>query len=244
MDHALRILRFTPAATRIINLIHSDVGRPVGHIVPNLEGYDRLPQDTQEVLDTLAPKEIEVQTKGGVWYMMRIMPYRTLDNVIEGAVITFVEINALKQAQEGLRRSEEMYLALVKASSDAVYRMSPDWSEMRKLHGRDFIPDTDSPSRTWLQTYIHPSDQQRVMARIREAIMTRSVFEMEHRVRRVDGSLGWTLSRAVPLLRQDGEIVEWIGTASDITERKEADEAASALKAAAGGDNNPTERAP
>ena len=243
VDHALRILRFTPAATRIINLIHSDVGRPVGHIVPNLEGYDSLPQDTQEVLDTLAPKEIEVQSKSGVWYIMRIMPYRTLDNVIEGAVITFVEINALKQAQEAVRRSEQMYVALVKASSDVVYRMGPDWNEMKKLHGRDFIPDTDSPSRNWLQTYIHPSDQQHVMARISEAIRTKSVFEMEHRVRRIDGSLGWTLSRAVPLLGQDGEIVEWIGTASDITERKAAEEE-SAMKAAAGGDGNPTEVAP
>jgi len=90
VDHRLRILRFTPTATQIINLILSDTGRPVGHIVSNLVGYDRIVADAQAVLDTLVPKELDVQTTEGRWYTLRILPYRTLDNVIEGAVITFV----------------------------------------------------------------------------------------------------------------------------------------------------------
>src|SRR5262249_10704512 len=61
VDHSLHILRFTPAATRIINLIQSDIGRPVGHLVSNLAGYDSLSADTQAVLDSLVPKELEVQ---------------------------------------------------------------------------------------------------------------------------------------------------------------------------------------
>lgn len=61
----LRILRYTPAATRIINLIQTDVGRPVSHIVSNLEGYDTFQQDIREVLDTLVPKETEVRTRAG-----------------------------------------------------------------------------------------------------------------------------------------------------------------------------------
>ena len=68
VDHQLRILRFTSAATQIINLILSDVGRPVGHIVSNLLGYDRIVADTQAVLDSLIPKEVEVQTQKGTWY--------------------------------------------------------------------------------------------------------------------------------------------------------------------------------
>jgi len=108
VDHQSRILRFTSAATRIINLILSDVGRPVSHIVPNLVGYDRLPAEIQAVLDTLVPKEVDVQTTEGMWYTMRILPYRTVDNVIEGAVITFVEITEMKRIQETLRESEGM----------------------------------------------------------------------------------------------------------------------------------------
>ncbi len=100
VDHALRIVRFTPAITRIINLIQSDVKRPVGHIVSNLAGYDKLVEDVQGVLDTLVPRDIDVRTKTGVWYSMRILPYRTLDNVIEGAVITFVDISQSKAAEE------------------------------------------------------------------------------------------------------------------------------------------------
>jgi two-component system, chemotaxis family, CheB/CheR fusion protein len=100
VDHSLRILRFTPAATRIINLIQSDIGRPVDHIVSNLANYDTLSEDAQSVLETLVPKAAEVQTKAGDWYSMRILPYRTLDNVIEGAVITFVDISSAKRKFE------------------------------------------------------------------------------------------------------------------------------------------------
>ena len=63
VDHQLQIQRFTPAVTQVINLILTDVGRPVGHILSNLASYDRLVKDVQEVLDSPAPKEVEVQTK-------------------------------------------------------------------------------------------------------------------------------------------------------------------------------------
>ena len=97
VDHRLRILRFTPAVTQVINLILTDVGRPVSHIVSNLVGYDRLAEDVQTVLNDLIPKEVQVQTKAGALYELRIRPYRTLENVIEGAVITFLEITRKKQ---------------------------------------------------------------------------------------------------------------------------------------------------
>ncbi len=102
VDHGLRILRFTPPATKIINLIQSDIGRPVGHIVSNLAGYDSLLEDTRAVLDTLVPKEVEVHSLAGMWYAMRILPYRTLENVIEGAVITFTDITESKQIKAAL----------------------------------------------------------------------------------------------------------------------------------------------
>ncbi|MBM9537914.1 chemotaxis protein CheB [Desulfobulbus alkaliphilus] len=105
VDFQMRILRFTPAATRIINLIQSDIGRPVGHIVSNLVDYDALLADTQNVLDTLVPKEMEVHTQAGRWYTMRILPYRTLENVIEGAVITFTDITEYKQIKTALSKA-------------------------------------------------------------------------------------------------------------------------------------------
>jgi PAS domain S-box-containing protein len=91
---------------------------------------------------------------------------------------------------------------------------------MRFLEGRDFLPDTDQPDINWLDRYIHPDDQDTVWRDIQQAIRTKQMFEMEHRVLRVDGSVGWTILKAVPLLNDDGEIIEWLGTVSDITERK------------------------
>jgi PAS domain S-box-containing protein len=103
--------------------------------------------------------------------------------------------------------------------------MSADWTEMRYLEGRDFIPDTKKPSRRWLEKYVQPDDQPHVMATVQEAIRTKSTFQLEHRVIRVDGTLGWTLSRAIPLFDECREITEWVGMASDVTERKRAEEA-------------------
>ena len=105
VDYQLRILRFTPTAAQIINLISSDLGRPVGHIVSNLVGYNQLVADAQTVLDTLLPKDVQVQTTAGIWFTMRIRPYRTQDNVIEGAVITFTDITALKLFEHALEQA-------------------------------------------------------------------------------------------------------------------------------------------
>ena len=104
VDLGMHIQRFTPAATTVINLIKTDVGRPLGHVVTNLVGYDSLEEDVQEVLNTLVPKNIEVEIKGGEQFMLRIRPYRTLENVIEGAVITFVDITEMVRARETEQR--------------------------------------------------------------------------------------------------------------------------------------------
>ena len=150
-------------------------------------------------------------------------PLRNPDETVVHLAVT-ADISERKQAEELLRRSEERFRALVNASSDVVYRMSPDWSEMRELDGRGFIADTGKPRKDWLNEYIHPDDQPIVLRTIREAVRTKSMFELEHRVRRTDGTLGWTNSRAVPLLNVNGEILEWFGAASDVTARKEAEE--------------------
>jgi two-component system CheB/CheR fusion protein len=101
VDEQMRILRFTPAATKTINLIQSDVGRPVSHIVSKLD-YANLVEDIRAVLDTLIPREAEAQADDGQWYLARILPYRTLENAIQGAVLTFVDITEQKQVQEQL----------------------------------------------------------------------------------------------------------------------------------------------
>lgn len=125
-----------------------------------------------------------------------------------------------KQETNHLINSEERYRALVIATSDVVYRMSADWRVMQQLQGGDFLSDTGEPLDDWMEKYIHPDDRQRVQAAIDEAVRTKTMFQLEHQVVLADGSLGWTYSRAVPILGDDGEVVEWFGAANDVTPRK------------------------
>ena len=160
VDQNLRILRFTPSASRITNLILSDVGRPVGHIVSNLIGYDSLVADAQAVLDTLIPKEVDVRTKDGMSYTMRIQPYRTLDNEIEGAVINFIDVTEIKRMEEALRKANDLLrlAVVVRDASDAITLVDLDgrilawnpvavrmygWSESEALgmNIRELIPE-------------------------------------------------------------------------------------------------------
>ena len=111
LDNNLLIKRFTYHATKVINLIPSDIGRPINHIATNLK-YEKFFEDAKEVLRTLVYKEIEVQTNDGTWYQMRILPYRTISNVIDGVVITFTDIDKLKIASgEILKLNQEVQLA-------------------------------------------------------------------------------------------------------------------------------------
>ena len=107
LDNDLNIRRFTPEATGIFNLIQSDIGRPISHIVSKLR-YDDIVTDVRKVLDLLMYKEAQVQAKDGHWYIMRIMPYRTHDNAIDGVVINFIDITAMKKLEISLQEKESL----------------------------------------------------------------------------------------------------------------------------------------
>ena len=134
LDYHLKIMRFTPAATKIINLISADVGRSVAHIVSNLVGYNQLTTDVQIVLDTLIPRDIQVQTIEGKWYNMIIQPYRTVDNVIEGAVMTFVDITEAKHAKDGLAISEIHYRMLFETAREGILIVDGETGKIQNVN--------------------------------------------------------------------------------------------------------------
>ena len=131
------------------------------------------------------------------------------------------------QQRAAAHASEQHYRALAQASSDVAYRMSADWSSMRPLDGSALVPGTDTPldDWTWLGRNLPPDEHARVRQAISVAIAQKALFALEHRVLRPDGSIGWASSRAVPLLDERGNLVEWFGVASDISQRKAAEEA-------------------
>ena len=114
LDLDLHLRRFTPAIQRIYNFLPTDIGRPIAHIVSNLV-YEHLIEDIQQVLYDLQPKAIEVQAKDGTWYLINIKPYRTLERVIDGAVVTFVDITEQKRG-DMLRRLG----TILRDSNDAI----------------------------------------------------------------------------------------------------------------------------
>ena len=211
---------------RLPDLVVSDI------MMPNLDGFGLMNEIRSDPATTTLPiiflsaragEEARVQglDAGADDYLVKPFSARELLARVS-ARLAITQLRA--SADKALRESEERLRALVNASSDVVYRMSPDWKYMGELDGKGFISDTQNPRKDWLSEYIPAEEQPRVLKAIAEAIQAKSLFSLEHRVKRTDGAIGWTLSRAIPLLDDQGEIVEWFGAASDITARREAEE--------------------
>jgi len=109
LDNDLNIKRFTDQARGLVMLRETDIGRPISELASNLD-HEGLMADCRGVLRSLGSRESEIRSKDGSWYLMRIMPYRTADNVIDGLVLTFVDINRLKDAEKDLRRMLKVFM--------------------------------------------------------------------------------------------------------------------------------------
>ena len=235
VDFQLRILRFTPTATSIINLIASDVGRPVAHIVSNLLGYTTLVADTRAVLATLIPKEVEVQTLEGQWYMMRIQPYRTLDNVIEGGVISFVNITEAVKTREALTRTH----AELESANDLLVRTAQmakvgGWEldlattvvtyskETARIHEVDypFVP----PKLSQGDEYYPPEAWPIVRHAVQNAIELGTPYDLELPFITAKGRHIWVRVQGFAV-QVDGKTVKLRGTIQDISARKATEDA-------------------
>ena len=126
LDKELNIRRFTNQATKIFKLIKSDIGRPFTDQVSKLV-YPELADDALEVLRTLIFIEKQVTTKDGRWFSIRIMPYRTFDDRIDGLVITFIDISDSKRAEEKLNETLQGYSLFLNTSTDVIVKLSADW---------------------------------------------------------------------------------------------------------------------
>ena len=121
----LRIRWFTPAVGQLFNVRSGDRGRPIGHITHHLV-YRDLERNAREVLQTATARELEISSQAGAWYLVRILPYRTAEDQVDGVVITFVDITARKQAEDALRqlnvhleqRIEERTLELMRSNRE------------------------------------------------------------------------------------------------------------------------------
>jgi len=125
LDKNLNIRRFTNEATKIFKLIKGDVGRPFTDLVTDLI-YPELSADAIEVLRSLVLIEKQIPSKDGRWFSIRVMPYRTYDDRIDGLVITFINHTDIKQVEIKLHKTEHLHKLLLSASSDIIIRLSSD----------------------------------------------------------------------------------------------------------------------
>ncbi|WP_347302982.1 CheR family methyltransferase [Croceibacterium sp. TMG7-5b_MA50] len=222
LDQELRVRNFTPAATDIFHLLETDVGRPLDHVV-SLVDYPELHDDVRRVLKTLAPIDRQVAAAAsGRHFAVRVLPYRSIDNYISGAVVTFTDLTAVYQAQEALRESEQRQQVLIEGVPQLVWRAddggkwswaSPQWTS--------FTGQSEPESRGsgWLEV-VHPDD--RTLARTAwDGAEEQGGIDVEYRIRRVaDGTYRWFRTRSTAVRNDHGEVVEWIGTSTDVDDMR------------------------
>jgi two-component system CheB/CheR fusion protein len=156
LDKELNIRRFTNQATKIFKLIKSDIGRPFTDQVSDLI-YPELATDALEVLRTLVFIQKQIPTRDGRWFFIRIMPYRTLDDRIEGLVITFINISDLKQVEVKLHETEQINRLLINSSSDVIIELSKDLNilefspEAEKFFGKK---REEAVNRNYIQMFV------------------------------------------------------------------------------------------
>jgi PAS domain S-box-containing protein len=200
------------------------VGRRMRELAPNHEGdWYRI---YGEVATSGAPARFEMEAASlHRWY--EVYAFRVDDPHVHHVAILFTDISDRKAAERALHASEARYRALAHAASNSIYRLDSQGTQLLEVYGGP-IPShasTIAPSTTWLEDYVHPDDREGIRVAWSSSVAKGAPFALELRGRLADGSWGWIVSRAVPIRNDQGEIVEWIGSATDITERKQAEAA-------------------
>jgi len=229
LDHAFHIKRFTPSATRLLNLIPSDVGRPMTDIAHQFTD-EQLLADAKTVLDSLRPLESEIQTKDGTWYVSRILPYRTQDNKIEGVVITFIDISQLKQTESVLRDNEarlkkaEQIAHLGNWEWDLTGQNLDKWSD-EIFHLLGLNPDTTQPTYAIFQQRLHPADREQVITTLEQSIKNGKPVNIDFRAKHSDGTVRCLHLCATVQYDDKQQPIKMLGIMQDITERKHIEDA-------------------
>jgi PAS domain S-box-containing protein len=231
LDNQMKLRRFTTHATRLFKLIPGDVGRPLSHVVTDLD-YPRLRADAEEVLRTLVFVEKTVATHDARWYRVRIMPYRTQENVIDGVVITFIDITAARALEQRLREQAGHLWQLAESLPTLVWGCRADGAcDYLNRQWLDYtgIPEAEQLGFRWLEQ-IHPEDREYVRDEWRASVKSGVRLDVSFRIRRADGAYRWFKTRATPIRDAQGAVVKWYGTSTDVDDMKQADDERTVLR--------------
>jgi len=241
LDNNLLVKRFTLQTTEVIPLIQSDVGRPISDIISRLH-YNTMEQDARQVLRTLSFQETELQAENGSWFLMRIMPYRTAENMIDGLVITFVNINRIKHTEEQLAASNTALLwqrdfaeNLIETAPAIVMVLNPEWKIIRLNHYMETLSGfslSEVQGKNWFETFLPEQDREPIRHMFMQAV-AKAVKEAggaQTGTQVTNGVVSTIITKngqkhqiewyEKPLIDNMGKITGFMAVGQDITERK------------------------
>jgi two-component system CheB/CheR fusion protein len=230
LDQSLRVRKFTPPVTKQINLIKSDVGRPLSDISHNLL-YDDLEQDIGEVLRTLKPLEVEVESRLDKWFLLKIQPYRTSEESVRGVVVTFVDITQRKMTEHELQQQQELMMRVLESNPTAITmvdrhgsiifanRRAEELLGMSRTELTDMSYD-DSGFRITDENGAPIPTEELPFSRIRET--RKPVSRFTHRVQRPDGTTVDLAITGNPIYDHDGSVDGAVFNLREVSQDEEA----------------------
>ena len=225
LDRAFRIKMFTPSVRRLFNLLPADLGRSLSDINSKLE-TDGLLSDVRSVHEKLQTVEREVRTVEGDTFLMRLSPYRTAEDRINGIVLTFIDLSARKQAENALRRSEERYRTIIGQAmagvshadlTDKLIFVNQNYCEMTGYSEEEL-------NGICVGEIIHPDDRKKNARLFARMVKNGKPYRIELRFVRKDGSIIWVLKNITTIRDENGNPESALAVAVDITERKKTEQ--------------------
>ncbi|SJZ83937.1 two-component system, chemotaxis family, CheB/CheR fusion protein [Trichlorobacter thiogenes] len=220
LDENMEVRRFSKRVCDIFKLLDSDIGRSITHITHHLLNCDPISL-IRDVQYSLKPQEFEVQTQDGRWRLMRIVPYAIGPKTFSGTVVSFVDINSLKQAQKSASEIQQLFADVVHSSPALVWLA--DTSKGCTWFNEPWLAFTGRTMEQelgngWAEG-VHPDDRDRCFKIYTESFDQLKPFSMEYRLRRHDGVYRLLLDEGRPRFRQDGSFAGYIGACLDISDK-------------------------
>lgn len=223
LDNNLRVRRFTNQTTSIIKLLPGDCGRPITDLVSILN-YPTLVQDAQEVIKSLIFHKETAAASDGRWFNVRMMPYRTQDNRIDGVVIVFSDITEAKVASDELFNSRQILLKMLDNIPQRVYWKNSEsvYQGSNKQFADDagYLDPEDLKGHTDYQM-CPPNQAEHLIAEDRRIMDSgKPRLNFEEKQLNLEGKQSWLNSNKIPLTNKEGQVIGLLGTYEDITDRK------------------------